>query len=321
MTPSADGDLLDLLVGATRIFDQRRVVAAMADTAARSAWRTWRGSPAGGPPAAPGPELVERTVAPSAALVRAYARHLGLAADADRAAPAVPAHLFPQWTFPTAARVLRNLPYPLARILNAGCRLRISAPIAASAPLVVRAQLLDVKDDGRRALLHQRITTDTPDAAGALVADLYAVAPSGPRDRKDSRSPSTAEAERVPWSARELARLRFGARAGLAYALLSGDFNPVHWAPAYARAAGFPSPILHGFALLARAVECLRRALFAGAADRLRVVDVRFKRPLVLGRGVEVGVYRDAAAPDRFYVADAPGVRPYLTGSFEAAHA
>jgi len=270
----------------------------------------------------PGLELTERLRAPSRALVEAYARYLGIPADGARQAPVVPAHLFPQWTFPVAARALRQVPYPLARILNAGCRLEINARIPASAPLTVRAQLLSIEDDGHRALLHERVTTDTSETAGALVADLYAVAPTGsPRGRGDRSAPSAAEALRVPFSARELGRLRFGRRAGLAYACLSGDFNPVHWAAAYARAAGFATPILHGFALLAWTIECLGRATMTGGPDRLRFVDVKFKRPLVLGRGIEVGVYRDDAAPGAFYVADAPGVRPYLAGSigYEAA--
>ena len=309
-------DDANILLGATRLLDQRRVVGALLDTAGRSLWRTWRGPPSTAAPRLPGPELMEQVSAPSPALVRAYARYLGISADGPRQAPSVPPHLFPQWTFPIAARALRPLPYPLARILNAGCRLEINARIPASAPLTVRAQLLSIDDDGHRALLHERVTTDTPEVSGALIADLYAVAPSGPpRGRNGRTASSAADAARVPFSARELGRLRFGPRAGLAYACLSGDFNPIHWARVYARAAGFPTPILHGFALLARTMECLGRATFASAADRLRLVDVRFKRPLVLGRGIEVGVYRDDAEPRAFYVADAPGVRPYLVGS------
>ena len=111
--------------------------------------------------------------------------------------------------------------------------------------------------------------------------------------------------------------MHFARRAGLAFALLTGDFNPVHWVGAYARAAGFATPILHGFAMMARVHEGLARALFAGASDRIRVIDVRFKRPLVLGRGREVGLYQDSVDARTFYLSDAPGVRPYLVGSFE----
>jgi len=80
----------------------------------------------------------------------------------------------------------------------------------------------------------------------------------------------------------------------------------------WARAAGFTGTILHGFATLARALEGLFRARFAGAVDRLRVVDARFVRPLVLP--ARVGLYLDANA---FFVGEAPGARPYLAATFE----
>ena len=73
--------------------------------------------------------------------------------------------------------------------------------------------------------------------------------------------------------------------------------------------------------MMARALDGLERGLYAGATDRIRTIDVKFTRPLVLGRGVSVGLYLDRGEPGRFYLADAPGVRPYLTGRFEAQHA
>jgi hypothetical protein len=206
----------------------------------------------------------------------------------------------------------------------------VNAPIPTSTPLTIRAQLLDVDDDGRRALLHQRVITATPVHPRAVVADLYAVAlrpTRGEANRADTSkgnhsppavvSDNRRQSELVPPRSRELARFRFDPRAGLAFALLTGDANPVHWAGAYARAAGFATPILHGFAMMASAYEGLGRSLFAGATDPIRVLDVRFKRPLVLGRGREVGLYQDDADEDGFYVADAPGVRAYLVGHFE----
>jgi acyl dehydratase len=231
--------------------------------------------------------------------------------------------MFPQWTFPLAARTLRAVPYPLTRILNAGCRLEINAPVPASSLLTVRARLVGVEDDGRRALIHQRIETDTSSHRGAIVADLYAVAPYGsqsasggaaarrdaPRDRGD--------AGRVPLDASELARFHFGPRAGLAFACLTGDFNPVHWVRPFARATGFATPILHGFAMMARAMEGLGRGLYAGATSEIRVLDVKFKRPLLLGNGVDVGLYLDQGDPCHFYLASAPGSRAFVLGRFE----
>jgi acyl dehydratase len=316
---SSEGTL-DLVREAAHIFSQRRVIGALMGTVARSAWRARPGARPATLPALPGPELTERVVSPSPELVRDYARFLGASAESFRSSATVPAHLFPQWTFPIAARVLRGLPYDLTRILNAGCRLQMNASVPAASPLTVRAQLVEVRDDGRRALLHQRVVTDTPSYAGALVADLYAVAPAGP-SRTSSRSRQSERSDRdsaaVPADAREIGRFHVSPRAGLAFALLTGDFNPVHWVAPFARASGFSTPILHGFAMMARALDGLERALYAGATDRIAAIDVKFKRPLVLGHGTDLGLYLDRAQPACFYLANAPGVRPYVSGCFE----
>lgn len=311
------------LLGAAHLYEQRKVVAAVLDTAARAVWRSRNHGTPRAPAPLGGPELSQRVTAPSRALVRDYARFVGAPADAYAHPSSVPAHMFPQWTFPLAARTLRPVPYPLARILNAGCRLEINASVPASSQLTVRARLVGVEDDGRRALIHQRIETDTPEHRSAIVADLYAVAPHGSpgangRAGRAKREPGDrGDAERVPPEARELARFHFGPRAGLAFAFLTGDFNPVHWVGPFARAVGFATPILHGFAMMARTMEGLGRALFAGATSQIRVLDVKFKRPLPLGQGVDVGLYGDHRDPRQFYLATAPGSQAYLLGRFE----
>jgi acyl dehydratase len=83
----------------------------------------------------------------------------------------------------------------------------------------------------------------------------------------------------------------------------------VHWLSPYARALGFRGTILHGFATMARAMEGLNRALFAGAVDRIRSFDVRLTRPLVLP--ARVGLYLDG---QNVHVGDAPGGPEYLRG-------
>jgi acyl dehydratase len=119
---------------------------------------------------------------------------------------------------------------------------------------------------------------------------------------------------RIPDGARELARWSLPRNAGLVFAALTGDFNPIHWIAPYARAFGFPGPIMHGFGTLGRAWEGLVRALFAGDAHRLRAVDVRFLRPLALP--ANAGLY---VAGTRFFVGGAHGARAALAGSFEEA--
>jgi hypothetical protein len=216
----------------------------------------------------------------------------------------------------------------------------------------VRAQLQDIDDDGRRAVLHQSVTTGTESNPEALLIDFFARVPIGKPERKPgdgkgsasgngknrpapavpatvsasasangdvTRAATTSPAElalkrerpHVAFEARELTRIRLGRDAGLGFAKLTGDFNPIHWVPAYARASGFPNVILHGFGTLAHAWEGLNRRLFGGDVHAIASFDVKFTRPLVLPH--EVGLY---VLGQQVFVGDAPGGPAYLIGNF-----
>ncbi len=118
---------------------------------------------------------------------------------------------------------------------------------------------------------------------------------------------------RVPDDAREVARYRLSPTAGRDFAYLTGDFNPIHWIPAAARAAGFKNCILHGFATMARAIETLQDVRFSGDRSRLHAVEVKFTRPLVLPAkpGVFVG------EGGRFWVGTHPGGPCFVEGHIE----
>jgi acyl dehydratase len=251
---------------------------------------------------------VELALTPRAPdLVRDYVRHVG--GDPSAYKRTIPAHFFPQWGFPLAAKTLRGVPYPMQKVLNGGCRLEINGPLPAGETLNVTARLEDVDDNGSRAVLHQRVATGTAAEPELVVGHLYAIVPLGGGDKKDK---PRKERQRVPPDAREVGRWRLPADAGLAFAMLTGDFNPVHWVRPYAKAFGFKNTILHGFSTMARAHEGLNRGLFAGDVNRIRVLDVKFTAPLTLP--AKVGLYVEG---NNVYVGAAPGSRAYLVGTFE----
>jgi hypothetical protein len=288
-------------VASRHLLRQRRVIGALGGTAARALLRGMHLRPDRGSGPLPGREVTAVVAPPAPALVRDYLLHLG--ADPVSYDGVLPPHLFPHWAFPLAARTLRALPYPLMRMVNAGCRLEVRAPLPAGVPLQVRARLEDIDDDGRRAVLHQRLVTGTAANPDAVVADVYAVVVLAPGEGR----PQPA---RVPEGARELARWALSARAARSYALLTGDVNPVHWLPPYARAFGYRGTILHGFATLARVMEGL------GGVPPVRLLDVKLTRPLVLP--ARVGLYVDGPG---VFVGDAPGAPAYLTGRWAEAGA
>jgi hypothetical protein len=290
-----------MTVPARYVLAQGPVLAALGRAALSSVLPPGRGSFE-----APGP-WVEATLPPRpAALIDAYLRHVGGDPAAYRGV--VPAHLFPQWSFPLAARTLAGLPYRMVRVLNAGCVLEPRAPLPSGEPLRVRARLASVDDNGQRALITHEILTGTASCPEALRAELRAYVPLAPGREGGARRARPV----VPPRARQLAVLRLDGEAGLDFAKLTGDFNPIHWLGPYARASGFRSPILHGFSAFARAIEAIHREVLGGDPRGLRRAEARFVRPLPLP--AEVGVYEERGS---FFVGDAAGAGAYLEGTWE----
>jgi len=298
-----------MAVPARYILHQGPVLGAIA----RAAWvaaKSAGGKPNKPPAQIPGP-AISSTVSPRPEdLVRDYVRHVG--GDPNTYRGQVPAHLFPQWIFPLQSRGLEGIQYPIQRVLNGGCRLEMNAPLPLGESFKAVVRLEGIDDDGRRAVIHQRAVTGTSRHPEAVVSHVYGIVPLGGGKEKKDKS----ERPRVPNEAKELARWRIGAKAGLDFAKLTGDFNPIHWIPPAARAAGFRNVILHGFSTMARAIEGLNRNLFAGDVSKLEVIDVKFTRPLVLP--AQVGLYvHDVGV----FVGDAPGGPAYLVGTYKVRDA
>lgn len=294
------------------ILEQGPMLRALGATALGAA----RGRRSTATPSTPGPWIETEAQAPSSELVRAFVAFTR--GDQASYRGVLPPHLFPQWTLAAASRALAGVPYPIQKIVNAGVKLDIRAPLAAGQPLVVRARLETIDESPTRAVMATRIETGTRAAPDALVAELRTYVPLAAKPDGGGAKPNGAakpEIPRVAAGARELAYLRVAADAGLDFAKLTGDFNPIHWIPAYARAAGFKACILHGFGELALATSALVKGLLSGDAGRLRAVEARFTRPFVLPG--KLGIYVTDAG--ELFAGDAPGGAAYLAGRFAIA--
>lgn len=83
-----------------------------------------------------------------------------------------------------------------------------------------------------------------------------------------------------------------------AYARASGDFNPIHVDPDYARDGPFGRTIAHGLMTLAYVAEMLNR-WSGGAFDEAGEIDVAFVGPVFAGDVIEVtGVVEDTVERD-----------------------
>lgn len=284
-------------VSLTHVFRQGPVIKALIRTAVAGVGT----GPEGG---VPGPVLKETLPPRNARMVADYIRHTG--GSPKSYGGALPPHLFPQWCFPMIARCIKGVPYDMKKVLNAGCRLEVLHPLPVDRKLLLKGQLVGIDDNGSLAILRSRIVTGTAEHPESLISYVNAVVP-----LKRSKGPKK-EKPRVPEGAREIDRWKLSATAGRDFALLTGDFNPIHWVPMAARMAGFKNVILHGYASVGRTLESLNRQVFSGRPGRLATFECRFVRPLVLP--ARPGVFIDGQGG--IFLGDAPGGPAYFTGNY-----
>ena len=290
-------------VSITHLFRQGPVIKSLIRTVASS--KGGKSHEAGSPGDLARAPVLEQTVeARHPKLIEEYIRHVGGQPSWYRGT--LPPHLFPQWGFPLLARTLEGLPYNMSRVLNGGSRIEIHHPLPSDRPLHLKAQLVEVDDNGSRVIFRQKLVTGTDDEPEALVSYVNAILPLKRSDGPKKEKP------RVPEAAREIAQWKLNKKAGLEFALLTGDFNPVHWVAPYARMSGFPRTILHGFSTMARTIETLNAVVWLGRPRRLSTFEARFVKPLVFPGSA--GVYIDGTGG--VFVGKAPGGPACLTANY-----
>lgn len=79
------------------------------------------------------------------------------------------------------------------------------------------------------------------------------------------------------------------------YAVVSGDYLPLHTDLDFARASGFDGLVVHGVCTLAICAQVVVDLLVAGDHGALRATAVSFARPVICGTPIEVSVVERAA--------------------------
>jgi len=74
---------------------------------------------------------------------------------------------------------------------------------------------------------------------------------------------------------------------------LSGDRNPLHRDPAFARMVGFPRPILHGLCSFGTACRAILSTLGEYRPERIREIAVRFSKPVFPGETIVTEIWAD----------------------------
>ena len=220
----------------------------------------------------------------------------------------LPAYFFPQWNVPLLAKTIKYLPYNLTKIMNAGCKITINEPLKLSLPLKNQARLESIDENKSRVLIKQSLTIGHEKAPESVVVEQSTII------LKSAKSGGKKKPLLIPIDVTEIGRINLGKKSGLNFALLTGDFNPLHWITPYAKAFGYSSPILHGFATMALAIEQLNKNVLGNDPSLLREIDVKFSRPLRLPAKVAFFIKDDTV-----YVGYGPGSKPFLVGTFKVS--
>ncbi|MFD7130204.1 MaoC/PaaZ C-terminal domain-containing protein [Streptomyces sp. NPDC059894] len=197
----------------------------------------------------------------------------------------------------------------LARVLHGGQSLTVHRPIPAEGAATATGRITAVYDKGTAAVLVLR--TDVTDADGPLWTGDAHVFVRGEGGWGGDRGPSARPGppDGAPHTVLER---RVREDQALLYRL-SGDRNPLHADPEFARLAGFERPVLHGLCTYGITLKAVVDTLLDGDVTRVRSYTTRFAGVVYPGETLRVRLWRRAGAVRATVSAVERGDAPVLT--------
>ncbi len=186
-----------------------------------------------------------------------------------------------------------NLPgidIDLRKILHAGQSLRMHAPIPTRGSARISSRVADVWDKGKAAVIIMEQSAADIDGNPLWTTEMQIWA-RGEGGFGGSAGPA-AGAELPEREPDKVLVSPTTPQQALLYRL-SGDMNPLHAEPAFAKMAGFDRPILHGLASYGIVCKAVVDGLLDGDPSRLHSYSVRFAGSLYPGETIETSVWRD----------------------------
>ncbi|KFA78060.1 hypothetical protein S40288_05443 [Stachybotrys chartarum IBT 40288] len=165
-------------------------------------------------------------------------------------------------------------------------------PIPTASRLVSRARLLEVVDKGSAAIAKTAVTTVVADTGEEVFYNESTIflrgcgGFGGPKRGKD-RGPATA-ANVPPKRAPDVVVEEKTTEEQAAIYRLSGDYNPLHVDPAFAKMGGFKAPILHGLCFFGIAGKAVYEQF-----GPFKNIKVRFAGSVIPGQTLVTEMWRE----------------------------
>ncbi|MFB7495377.1 MaoC/PaaZ C-terminal domain-containing protein [Streptomyces sp. NPDC056161] len=176
----------------------------------------------------------------------------------------------------------------LARVLHGGQVLTVHRPIPVEGTATATNRIAAVYDKVKAAILVLR--TEVADADGPLWTNDAQIFLRGEGGWGGDRGPSTRLEPPVGEPDRTVERAVREDQA-LLYRL-SGDWNPLHADPEFAKLAGFDRPILHGLCTYGMTLKAVVDTLLDGDVTRVRSYVTRFAGVVYPGETLRIRMWR-----------------------------
>ncbi|HCA84298.1 MAG TPA: 3-alpha,7-alpha,12-alpha-trihydroxy-5-beta-cholest-24-enoyl-CoA hydratase [Streptomyces sp.] len=182
-----------------------------------------------------------------------------------------------------------GLDVDLAAVLHGGQRIELHRPLPVSGSASQTSRVTAVHDKGRAAVIV--LNAVVADAEGPLWTSDTTLFVRGEGGFGGGRGPAgrLLPPDRAP----DRTTLR-GVRGDQALLYrLSGDWNPLHADPAFARLAGFDKPILHGLCTYGITLKAVVDTLLGGQVARVRGYAARFAGVVFPGETLCIRMWRE----------------------------
>ncbi|MFJ4694863.1 MaoC/PaaZ C-terminal domain-containing protein [Streptomyces sp. NPDC088766] len=180
----------------------------------------------------------------------------------------------------------------LARVLHGGQSLTLHRPLPAEGTATTADRITAVHDKGEAAVLVVR--TEVTDANGPLWTSDARIFVRGEGGWGGDRGPSARPGPPAGDPDRTVER-HIREDQALLYRL-SGDRNPLHADPGFAKAAGFDRPVLHGLCTYGVTLKAVVDTLLDGDVTRVRAYATRFAGVVFPGETLRIRMWRGQAA-------------------------
>ncbi len=193
----------------------------------------------------------------------------------------------------TQGKQAPGLNYGLDRLLHGEQYTEVVRPLPRKAKLTHKAQIKEIWDKGKGAIINTE-TKSYDENGELLLVNNYIYFIRGAGNFGGDRGPSVEENVAPDRAPDKVVEEKIGPNQALLYRL-SGDVNPLHVDPSFAKAFGFERPILHGLCTFGYAGRHVVRSFAKNGDPRyFKSIKVRFAKSVFPGDTLITEMWRES---------------------------